>query len=68
MDDWLRDQTDDEDLWYRLTIPADLKEEFRFRLDIANINERMLLPGLEGICAWLNRRTKVFPTSQKKNV
>jgi hypothetical protein len=36
-------------------IPADVKAEVRSRLDQAQITERSLLPGLDGLAAWLRR-------------
>lgn len=39
----------------RIVIPAGLKWEIRDKLDQANINERVLFPGLEGLSRWLKR-------------
>lgn len=39
----------------RLVIPAELKWEVRDKLDQANITERVLFPGLDGLSAWLRR-------------
>ena len=38
-----------------IVIPARLKWEIRDKLDQANINERVLFPGLDGLSAWLTR-------------
>jgi len=43
------------DLFHRIIVPAELKWEVRDKLDQANINERVLLPGLEGLTQWLTR-------------
>ena len=52
MEDWLDAHPD---LWHAWRIPAAVKAEVRERLDQANINERVLLPGLDGLAAWLRR-------------
>lgn len=52
LDQWLRGHPK---MWSRITFPADLKWEIRDKLDQANITERVLLPGLDGLSRWLTR-------------
>lgn len=54
VDDWLR-TLKPENYWCRIIIPADLKWEIRDKLDQANISERVLFPGLDGLSQWLKR-------------
>jgi hypothetical protein len=39
----------------KIVLPAELKWEIRDKLDQANVTERVLFPGLDGISAWLAR-------------
>jgi hypothetical protein len=50
--EWVRDK---EIRFFRIIIPAKLKWEIRDKLDQANINERVLFPGLDGLAIWLKR-------------
>lgn len=52
LDDWLADHPQ---LCRRVLIPAALKWEIRDKLDQANVNERVLFPGLDGLSRWLTR-------------
>ena len=52
LDDWLKQYPG---LYKKIIIPAELKLEVRDKLDQANVNERIIYPGLQGISAWLKR-------------
>ncbi len=52
IDEWL---ARNPDLYRRIILPASLKWEVRDKLDQANITERVLFPGLDGLSAWLRR-------------
>jgi len=52
LDEWLADHPD---CCHRILIPASLKWEVRDKLDQANITERVLFPGLDGLTRWLKR-------------
>ena len=50
--EWLKQRPE---LFQKTIIPASLKWEFRDKLDQLNITERILYPGLDGLCKWLKR-------------
>jgi hypothetical protein len=50
---WLRDHPQ---LVRKIILPRELKWEVRDKLDQANVNERVLFPGLDGLSRWLRRQ------------
>jgi hypothetical protein len=52
LDAWLRQHPA---LFRRIIIPTALKWEVRDKLDEANVTERVLFPGLDGLSRWLRR-------------
>jgi hypothetical protein len=59
MSDWLvRDSTSAAVSTTKVVIDKSLKWEVRDKLDQCNMTERVLFPGLDGVCAWLKRHYK----------
>ncbi|HET7145610.1 MAG TPA: FRG domain-containing protein [Gaiellaceae bacterium] len=52
LDEWAERQ---DGIAQRVVVPAELKWEVRDKLDQANITERVLFPGLDGLSRWLAR-------------
>jgi hypothetical protein len=56
LEDWLRvHERENPSLCRKIIIPASLKWEIRDKLDMANITERVVYPGLDGLTAYLKR-------------
>ncbi len=58
MGEWLKNH---EEFCQKIVIPKELKWEIRDKLDQSNITERVLLPGLSGLCQWLKRHYSPNP-------
>ncbi|MFO0968596.1 MAG: FRG domain-containing protein [Gemmataceae bacterium] len=61
--DWLKAH---DGLSKRVVIPAKLKWEVRDKLDQANVSERVLYPGLDGLSRWLRRQYAPTDRSGKR--
>jgi hypothetical protein len=64
LDDWLAAHPT---LARRVIIPASIKWEVRDKLDQANVNERVLFPGLDGLSRWLTRYYWPKPVAEKRS-
>ncbi len=63
LDAWLRKQKC-QNMWRKIIIPASLKIEIRDKLDRMGISERILFPGLDGLCQLLKRH---YSTMRESN-
>jgi hypothetical protein len=52
LDRWLAEHTE---VFRRVIVPSSLKWEVRDKLDQANLTERVMFPGLDGLSRWLKR-------------
>jgi len=53
LSDWIKEKNIDGK---KIIIPKEVKLEIRDKLDYINISERMIYPGLDGVCKWITRR------------
>jgi len=63
LDDWLAGRPE---VARRVIVPAALKWEICDKLDQANINERVLFPGLDGLSRWLTRYYWQKPVAKRR--
>lgn len=63
LEDWLDNHPD---VWRKIIIPAELKWEIRDKLDQANVTERVLFPGLDGLSSWLKRHYRPSSTGTER--
>jgi len=56
LEQWLLEREQEQPGMFRkIIVPAVLKWEVRDKLDMANITERVVFPGLDGLGSWLRR-------------
>ena len=58
LDDWLEERPG---VARRIVVPAEFKWEVRDKLDQANVTERVLFPGLDGLARWMTRHYSPRP-------
>ena len=68
LDRWLEQHPE---VYRMIIVPAELKWEVRDKLDQANVAERTLFPGLDGLCRWLTRYytpRQIEPVAKRKHI
>lgn len=56
LEEWLQGhEAEQPGMFRKIIVPAVLKWEVRDKLDMTNVNERVVFPGLDGLGAWLRR-------------